>query len=129
MVKSKSKKENAHEFQRERRYFEESLRKAIVREIDQGKLTVIEASRIYDVSRGAVYKWLAKYSPGYQKAVVKVVELKSESRKRKELEGQLKELQAVIGKQQVQLLYLEKLIEIAEKRFDIDIKKKGVSKP
>lgn len=128
MAKVKSKKQKAPLVQRERRYFEESLKKAIVREIDQSKLTVIEACRIYQVSRGAIYKWLNKYSPSYQKAVVKVVELKSESRKRGELEKRVKELERVIGSQQVELLYLKKLIEVAEKRFDIQIKKNVISK-
>lgn len=108
---------------REHRYFEEDLRKAIVKELDERKVTVSEVCRIYQVSNSAVYKWLGKYSYKYEKATVKVVELKSASKKRKELEQQIKELEQLVGKKQIEVEFLKKLIEIAEEKYGIDFKK------
>jgi transposase len=116
------------ERKREHRYFEESLRIAIVKELDEGKITVSEVCRIYQVSKGAVYKWLNKYSSKYEKAIIKIVELKSESRKKKELEQKVKELEQLVGKKQFEVEFLKKLIEIAEEKYGIDFKKNSDTK-
>lgn len=108
---------------RERRYFNESFRKARVKEYELGEATAIEISRAYGVSTRSVYNWIEKYSVDYQKSIVTIVEPKSETRKRLNLEAKVKKLEGLLGKKQVQLEYLEKLIETVETHYGIEVKK------
>ena len=82
-----------------------------------------------EVSTTAIYKWMAKYSLTYQRQHRIIVEKKSHQNKVKELERQLKELQAALGRKQMQVDYLEKLIDITESEQGLDIRKKGVQPP
>ena len=117
----KSKK--GRKYKRERRYFSEDFRRARVKEYEEGQVTVREICRAYQVSETSVYKWIHKYSAHYQKGVVKVVEEKSETKKRLALEKKVQELEQFIGQQQVQLKYYEKLLEIAQERYNVDFEK------
>lgn len=44
-----------------RRVFSEKLKKQIVKDIEQGKVNVLGASREYEVSLNSVYNWLRKF--------------------------------------------------------------------
>lgn len=117
------KSHKTRKFKRERRYFSEDFRRSRVKEYEQGQTSVSEICRMYEVSATAVYKWIRKYSLHYQKSITKIVEEKSETRKRQALEQKVKELEQFIGRQQVQLKYYEKLLELAQQRYDIDLEK------
>ena len=78
---------------KQRRIFSESFKRKLVSEIENCDLSVKEVSRIYKVSTVSVYRWLSKYSVIYQRKGVIVLEEKSEGKKRKLLEEQVKELQ------------------------------------
>lgn len=108
---------------RTRRIFSEEVRKEVVREVELGKLSVIQASREYCVSTPTIYKWLYKYSRYLNKQSQIVVEKKSENKKRIELTKEKEELERVVGQKQLRIDYLEKMIEMASKELDIDIKK------
>jgi hypothetical protein len=55
---------------------------------------------------------------------VKVVEMEeSGTKKLKDHELRIKEMERIIGQKQLQIDYLEKMIELANNEFDIDIKK------
>lgn len=117
-----AKSSNVHIARRERRYFSEEARKAIVEEIDNG-LSKMEASRKYEVSPAAIYKWLAKYSKTYEPALVKVVEHASAGNKVKELEAELERAYALLGRQKAENLLLEKILEVADEAQGTDLKK------
>jgi len=114
---------------RERRYFSESFRKARVREYENGETTVAEICRCYQVTNAAVYKWIRKYSAHYQREIVKVVEPKSETRKRLALEERVAELERLLGRKEAEVAYLKKLQELAEAHYGIDFKKNSPSQP
>ena len=59
-----------------------------------------------------------------KKGVKQIVEAKSDSRKIQALKDQVKELERIIGEKQVKLDFQEKMIELAESMYQIDIKKK-----
>lgn len=109
-----------------RRIFSEALKRRLVYEIEKGELSVIEVSRIYKVSTVSVYRWLSKYSSIYQKKSVVVIEEKSEGKKRKLLEEQVKDLQRALGEKQMRVDYLEKLLELHKEATGEDIEKKVV---
>lgn len=114
---------------RQNRYFSEEIRKKKVKEVEQGLTTVSEISREYEVSRTAIYKWIYAYSMHRKKQVRQVVEAKSDTRKIKELQKRIKELERLLGQKQFEVEFKETMIELAEERFGIDIKKKFGSTP
>ena len=64
-----------------------------------------------------------------KKGVKQVVEARSDTRKIQQLKEQLKELERVIGQKQLLIDFQQKAIELAEKEYNIDIKKKFGEKP
>ena len=94
-----------------------------------GRTRVTDICREYEVSSSAVYKWLNKYSPLRSKGVRQVVEPMSDTTKIKALKERIAELERVIGQKQVELEFKDKLIDIAEDLYGVDIKKKLGSKP
>lgn len=115
--------------ERLRRRFSEGVKQEVVGRIDKGECSILSLSRELDVSATTIYKWLGKYSVTYRKQHRVVVEKKSHDNKVKQLEKQLLELQAALGRKQMKIDYLEKLIEITEEAEGLDIRKKGEGKP
>src|SRR5690606_29761070 len=111
------------------RYFSESFKRKKVREIEKNVSTVMEVSREYEVSTTAVYKWLDKYSRNRKRGVKQVVELMSDTRKIQELKNKVRDLEQLIGQKQFEIEFKNKMIDIAEEMYDIDIKKKLGSQP
>ena len=109
---------------RQVRFFSESFRKTKVREIERNLTTVIEVSREYEVSTTAVYKWLYKYSTLRARQLRQIVEPMSDAHKIKELRKKIEELERLVGQKQIQLEFKEKMIELAEEMYRVDIKKK-----
>jgi len=115
--------------ERQNRYFSEDFKEKKVSEIERNLSRVSEVSREYQVTRASVYKWIYRYSSMRKKGVKQVVEAKSDSHKIAALKAQVKELERIIGEKQVKLDFQEKMIEIAEGEYNIDIKKKFSGKP
>lgn len=113
---------------RVRRYFSESFKRKKVEEIEKNLTKVSEICKEYQVSNVAVYKWIYKYSAMRKKAEKQVVESESDTRKLIELKEKIKELERIIGQKQVQLDFKDKMIELAEEEYRVDIKKKLGSK-
>ena len=91
------------------RVFSEALKKKVVKDIESGKATVLQASREYSVSFQAIYEWLNKYSRHLQSSKRIVVEMKSESYKTRELEKRIQELEAALGRKQLEVDFLNKM--------------------
>ncbi len=124
-----NRKEQSVMWQRQpQRIFSESFKKQKVKEIERKLYTVLEVSRMYDVSRGSVYNWLDKYSMTNKRGVRLIIEPMSDAKKIQELQARIKELEQLVGQKQIQLEFTEKMIELAEERYQIDIKKKSGSK-
>jgi len=108
---------------RSKRIFSEELRKSIVKDYESGKMTVRELSRLYAVTDKSIYRWIARYS-SFEKQQVRVVEMKDSSgNKFKELEQRIQELERLVGQKQIQLEYYQKMVDIAQEEFGIDLKK------
>jgi transposase len=111
------------------RYFSESFKKGKVREIERNLITVLQISREYEVTTAAVYKWLYKYSSFRKKEIRQIIEPMSDAKKIEDLKAKIKELERLVGQKQIQLEFKEKMIELAEEMYRIDIKKKFGTKP
>jgi len=113
---------------KQRRIFSVSLKKGIVREIEKGKFTVLQICREYSVCTRTVYRWIDKYSHNLQRGTVLVMEKKSEASGKDELLARIKELEAALGRKQLELEVKDKIIEIASEIYGEDIKKKFENK-
>lgn len=108
---------------RQRRVFSDSLKTKIVKDIEAGKASVIRVCREYQVSYQAVYLWLRKFSSHLHPSTTLVMQMDSEQYRTKELEKKIAELEAALGRKQMEIDYLNKVIEIADKDLGTDIKK------
>lgn len=115
--------------ERLKRYFSEDFKRKKVSEIDRNLTTISEISREYQVSNVAVYKWIYKYSRTRKQGLRQIVEARSDTRKILELKEQNKEMERLVGQKQIKIDFLEKLIELAEEKYSIEIKKKFSTKP
>jgi len=115
--------------ERQNRYFSEEFRRKKVLEIERNLVTISEVCREYQVSETAVRKWLYKYSAMRKKGIRQVVEAKSDTRKLQQLKDQVKELEHIIGQKQLLIDFQQKVIELTEQEYKIDIKKKFGDNP
>jgi len=113
---------------RPRRIFSDKLKKKVVKDIEQGKVNVTGAGREYQVSCSAIYVWIRKYSANLHSSTTLVMQTDSEQYRSKELEKKVAELEAALGRKQMEIDYLNKLIDIASKDSGIDVKK-NISMP
>lgn len=110
--------------ERQNRRFSEEFRRKKVNEIERCVTSVSEASREYQVSRPAIYAWMRQYSRMRKKQERVVVESLSDTRKIAGLKEKIKELERAVGQKQIQIDFFDKMIELAEAEYGIDIKKK-----
>ena len=106
------------------RKFSEDFKRKIVSELDRNLITVAEVSRQNQVTRAAIYKWIYKYSPMRKKGLKQVIEANSDTRKLLLMKEEIKELQRIIGEKQIMIDFKDKMIELAEEEYKLDIKKK-----
>jgi transposase-like protein len=112
------------EAERRSRYFSEEFKIQKVRELEQKSCTISDICREYEVSVVAVKKWKFKYSSKFKKTTRLIVESESDTKKIQELKSKIADLERMLGQKQIQLEFTEKMIELAEEAYGIDIKKK-----
>lgn len=115
--------------QRQSRRFSDNFKKTKVREMEQGRTSVSEISKQYEVSTVNVYRWLSKFGSMKNKQERMVVESNSDTRELLELKKKVAELERIVGQKQVLLDFKDKMIDIAEETYGVDIKKKFFIKP
>ncbi len=106
-----------------RRVFNEEFKKARIKEYESGKFTVKEICRLFGIQSAVLYRWIYKYSAYNKKSVIVVEMNESSTKKLKDFELRIKELEQIVGQKQLKIDYLEKMIELAKEEFNIDIKK------
>ena len=114
--------------QRQSRRFSDNFKQTKVRELEQGRISVSEISKQYEVSTVNVYRWLSKFGSMKNKEVRMVVETNSDTRELLDLKKKVAELERIIGQKQVLLDFKDKMIDIAEETYGVDIKKKFSTK-
>ena len=111
------------------RHFSEEFKRKKVSELDRNLITVAELCREYQLSGTSVYRWIYSYSQMKKKGLKQVVEAKSDSRKLLQMKEEIKELQRIIGEKQILIDFKDKMIELAEGEYGLDIKKKFSGTP
>jgi len=112
-----------------RRKFSEQIRRQAVTDFRSGKYTAQELADLYHCSAQTIYNWIYKYSPG-DSPQINVVEMsESTDRKVKDLHDKIAQLERALGQKQIKVDFLEKMIDLAEDEYNLDVKKSSSSKP
>lgn len=109
---------------RQRRTFSESFKIKKVREIETGITKVSDICKAYEVSRTAIYKWIRKYGIMKDKKEKLVVESESDTQELLALRKKVADLERIVGQKQLLIDFKDKMIDIAEDMYGVDIKKK-----
>jgi transposase-like protein len=105
------------------RFYSIEFKQEIVSLYESGIYSVYQLEKLYGISNKSIYQWIYKFSTFNEKGI-RVVEMKeSNTQKLKELEQKIKSLEQIVGQKQIQIEYLEKMIDIAKDELNIDIKK------
>lgn len=111
------------------RIFSEPLKKQVVKDLVCKRTTIKSVVAEHHVSATSVYRWLYQYSAQHQRQCTFVVQMKSEATKSGELQKRVAELERIVGQKQLEIDFLNKLIEIGSKELDFDFKKNFSPQP
>jgi transposase-like protein len=114
--------------ERQLRSFSENFKKQKVEEIECHRSCVSEISKQYEVSTTSVYRWMHKFGSMKKKKERVIIETDSDTKQLLALKKRIAELERVIGQKQILLDFKDKMIEIAEETYKVDIKKKFATK-
>jgi len=110
--------------ERRRRRFSDSFKIKKVRELEIGKVKVSELCKQYEVSDTNVYQWLKKFGTMKDEKERLIVETDSDTKQLLELKKKVAELEQIIGQKQILIDFKDKMIDLAEEAYGVDIKKK-----
>ena len=97
-------------------------KRQIINEIETGKLTFLEALKKYKISESTLYSWRKKYSND-------IVSVKTTDNMKKNEESYPSSTESQhLEELKLKIIALETMIDIAEKEFNIPIRKKCGSK-
>jgi len=108
---------------RERRIFSEELKKKVVKDLVSKRTTLRAVVAEHQVNRNSVYSWLYKYSPQHEQKPTLVVQMQSEETKSHQLRQRVAELERIIGQKQLEIDFLNKLMEVGSQELGFDLKK------
>jgi transposase len=108
---------------RERLIFSEEVKKKAVKDLVSKRMTIKALMNEHQISYQSVYTWLYKYSPYHDQKCTLVVQMKSEETKNSELQKRVAELERVVGQKQLEIDFLNRLLEIGSSELGFDLKK------
>ena len=114
---------------RDRRIFSEELKKKAIKDLVGKRTTIRALMNEYQVSHQAIYTWLYKYSPHHEQKCTLVVQMKSEEAKNQDLRARVAELERVVGQKQLEIDFLNKLLEVGSSELGFDLKKNFSTPP
>jgi transposase len=114
--------------ERSRRHFSDSFRIQKVRELETGKTKVSELCKQYEVTDTTVYRWLNKFGTMKDKKERLIIETDSDTKQLLSLKKKIADLERIVGQKQILIDFHEKMIELAEEAYGVDIKKKFSTK-
>ncbi len=110
--------------ERQSRSFSDSFKIQKVRELEVGKTKVSELCKQYEVSATSIYRWLNKFGTMANKKERLIIETDSDTKQLLELKRRLANLEQIIGQKQIIIDFKDKMIDLAEQTYGVDIKKK-----
>lgn len=113
----------------QKRHFSEQVRRHVVDEFRAGKYTVKELADLYVCSTKTIYRWIHTYSPADQPQIKVIDMADSPDQKVQALHNRIAELERALGQKQITIDLLEKMVEVAEEEYDLDLKKNCSGRP
>jgi transposase-like protein len=108
---------------RKRKIYSEQIKRKVVDDFRAGRHTALELADLYHCHPQTIYNWIYKYSPG-DSPQINVVEMSdSTDQKVKDLQAKIAKLEQMVGQKQIKVDFLEKMIELAEEEYNLDVKK------
>jgi transposase-like protein len=102
------------------------FKQEVVGEIKKENLTVLGASAYYGVPFQTIYKWLRKENipnPRMEVIYVSLNDKNAAIKKNEQMKKEIAELKSAVSDLTLKNLYLEKIVELSKKEYDIDLKK------
>jgi transposase len=112
-----------------RRHFSEEIRRQIVSDFRQGKHTVKELADLYHCSYQSIYRWIHQFSPPDEPTITVVEMADSSDTKLKDLQQKIADLERALGQKQIKIDFYEKMMDLAEQEYGLDLKKNSSTKP
>lgn len=112
---------------RQQRVFSRELKKKLVEDIELKRIKVRDVLNLYQVSCNSVYKWLKQYSSINPKGAKMVIESESHETKTDKFLQRIGDLERAVGKKQLEIEFLNKVIEICSDELGYDVKKKNTT--
>lgn len=109
---------------KETRVYSSAFKHQVIEEIENGKYSIAEARQVYDIrSSKTIYRWIRQM--GKNKLINRKVRVETpdELKRIKKLEKEIAELKDALVGQTIKALAYEKMIELAERKLGIKIKK------
>jgi len=104
--------------------YSEAFKLKVVDEIERGKLTISEASRLYEIKGSStIYKWIRRYGRNHLISKTVRIEMKNEKDIIRAKEEKIRELEKALASTTVQNLCQKCYIESLESRISEEEKK------
>jgi transposase len=126
---SRIKQQTLSQQERRDRRFSDEFKLKKLQELERGQTTISEICRAYEVSATSIYRWQEKFSPMKKKKERLIVESQSVTQEILALKAKIAELERSIGQKQILIDFKDKMIDLAEETYKIDIKKNFGSQP
>lgn len=106
-----------------------AFKQKVVKEIEEGKLSISESKKLYNIKGGGTLQgWIKKMGKNHLLNKVVKVALTDEVNILKQTEKEKQELETALAQAHLRILSLEKILEIAGRNYGEDIKKKYTTK-
>jgi len=113
--------------QKKRQKYSEEFKREKVKLLESGEVRMVDLVKMYGMSYPTLYNWKAKYGLIKPSDCV-VLEKDSEYKKNRELLKKVKQMEGLIGRQQMALDYYKEVVNQATEFYKIDIEKKFSTK-
>ena len=102
-----------------------AFRHKVVKEIEEGKLKISEAQKLYNIKGGSTISgWIKKLGKNHLLNKVVKIEVADEVKKLKQTEKEKHELESALAQAHLKIMSLERMLEIAGREYGLDFKKK-----
>lgn len=113
------------EVEKKLRRYSQAFKQKVVSEIENGKLTIPQARRLYDIGgQHTIENWIKRLGKTHLLNKVIHIKMKDEPDKIKELEKQKRELESALAQAHLKIITLESTVKVLEERTGGEIKKK-----
>lgn len=104
-------------------HYSMAFKQKVISEIESGKYSLLQVSKIYNVSDVSLYNWLRAFGKNHVIGKTVRIEMKDETDRLKQLEKEKEALESALAQAHLKIITLESLLEVAEEHQQKDLKK------